>query len=136
MASCCTMLWFEATHTCVVSKLATSTFGLIVAPFAQVEVPTHWFAFCRLHFQAFQLIRNLCWLPITLFLFFERLTSWWTCGLSLTLRTLQLRICSRSLHARHCNQVHIDPGIMHQSGENVVQRGRFSLVSHQTSSEL
>ena len=136
MTSCCTMLWLEATHACMVSKLATSTFRLIIAPLAQIEVPTHWLAFCCLHFQAFQLIRNLCRLTIALSLLLERLTFCWTRGIGLTLCTLQWRVGTGSLHARQCNQMHIDPRVMHQSGKNFIQRGRFPLVSHQTSSEL
>ena len=127
MTSCCTMLWLEATHACMVSKLATSTFRLIIAPLAQIEVPTHWLAFCCLHFQAFQLIRNLCRLTIALSLLLERLTFCWTRGIGLTLCTLQRRVGTGSLHARQCNQMHIDPRIMHQSGKISSRGGGFPL---------
>ena len=60
MACRCAVLRLQAAHACVIPKLASSILSLIVAAFAEVEVPAHGFPFTGPELEAFELVRNFC----------------------------------------------------------------------------
>ena len=110
------------------TELAPSVLDLVVASLTQVKMPTHWLSISRSELEALEFLRDLCWLTIIETGFLWRLPFWSTSSLFIfPFGSLQLWILSRLVNAGHCNKMHIDSWIMHQTCENVIQRWSLSL---------
>ena len=126
------MLRFEAAHACMETELAPSILDLVVASLTQIKMPTHWFTIGSSELEALEFVWDLCWLTVIEARLLLRLPSWTTASRFIfTFGSLQLRVLNCLRNARHCNEMHIDSWIMHQTCENLIQRRSLSLVSNE-----
>ena len=127
------MLRFEAAHACMETELAPSILDLVVASLTQIKMPTHWFTIGSSELEALEFVWDLCWLTVIEARLLRWLPSWTTSSRFIfTFGSLQLWVLHWLMNAGHCNEMHIDSWIMHQTRENIIQRRGLSFVCNET----
>ena len=110
------------------TELAPSVLDLVVASLTQVKVPTHWLSISSSELEALEFLRDLCWLTVIETRFLRWLPSWNTSSLFIfPFGSFQLWVLNWLVNAGHCNEMHIDSWIMHQTCENINPKAGLSL---------